>query len=505
MTENKPEDGKKVSPNQTYRPISEKEMEDSVVSQTKSESKSKFKEADGADERMLSKEDTMLSSNSDIPLKDVKIVMSEKNGEAKVDGEEQKNKFGGMSKEELMKFANDPFWVRLRWFLFIFFWVLWAAMLVGAIMIIYAAPKCDPPPPRTWWQVGPLAEIKNMNPAELKSSNGIKGLIIKYTEDPYLPVNESHHVIQLLKRVKEIGANAIIDLDPSTTDLWFNESQNNNSNFYDYYIWQPPKYAGEARQPPNNWLYLNNNSSWIFSPKRNQYYYAPLLKPHLNFRNQIVVKEFGEVMKRFIKYGASGFRIRNGPLLLVDPKFEDETLITKKVGVDVGEPGFFIPSKTLNVPDLKKLFLNWKEIVRNVTEDGLLMVAEELGKVQSYQENNTLVVDLPLLQNIFAKPNVKAIVQKLNQTFKFDNIKWPLWKEKSSSLPSDVVTIVTNLLPGTTLVDLNATIDPQLVKIRESPSIMRGNCDMYAISNYTVFAFVRNIRKSRCSCSIEYR
>lgn len=63
-----------------------------------------------------------------------------------------------------------------------------------------------------------------------------------------------------------------------------------------------------------------------------------------------------------------------------------------------------------------------------MTEDGLLMVAEELGKVQSYQENNTLVVDLPLLQNIFAKPNVKAIVQKLNQTFKFDNIKWPLWK-----------------------------------------------------------------------------
>lgn len=55
-----------------------------------------------------------------------------------------------MDKEELLKYANDPFWVRLRWFLFITFWVLWAAMLVGAIMIIYAAPKCDPPPPRTW-------------------------------------------------------------------------------------------------------------------------------------------------------------------------------------------------------------------------------------------------------------------------------------------------------------------------------------------------------------------
>lgn len=63
---------------------------------------------------------------------------------------EAKNVFGGMDKEELLKYAKDPFWVRLRWFLFITFWVCWAAMLVGAIMIIYEAPKCEPPAPRTW-------------------------------------------------------------------------------------------------------------------------------------------------------------------------------------------------------------------------------------------------------------------------------------------------------------------------------------------------------------------
>lgn len=63
---------------------------------------------------------------------------------------ELKTKFVGMSKEELMKYANDPFWVRLRWFLFIGFWLLWAAMLVGAILIIVAAPKCAQPEPRSW-------------------------------------------------------------------------------------------------------------------------------------------------------------------------------------------------------------------------------------------------------------------------------------------------------------------------------------------------------------------
>lgn len=63
---------------------------------------------------------------------------------------EIRSAFVGMGKEELMKYANDPFWVRLRWFLFILFWLLWAGMLIGAIMIIYAAPKCESPEPKSW-------------------------------------------------------------------------------------------------------------------------------------------------------------------------------------------------------------------------------------------------------------------------------------------------------------------------------------------------------------------
>lgn len=63
---------------------------------------------------------------------------------------DMKQKFVGMSKDELMKYANDPFWVRLRWALFVGFWLLWAAMLGGAVLIIVAAPKCVQPEPRSW-------------------------------------------------------------------------------------------------------------------------------------------------------------------------------------------------------------------------------------------------------------------------------------------------------------------------------------------------------------------
>lgn len=59
--------------------------------------------------------------------------------------------FSGLTKEELLKYADDPFWVRLRWFMFIMFWALWLCMLAGAIGIIIQAPKCAAPTPKTWF------------------------------------------------------------------------------------------------------------------------------------------------------------------------------------------------------------------------------------------------------------------------------------------------------------------------------------------------------------------
>ena len=66
--------------------------------------------------------------------------------------EQEKGQYESLSKEELMKFANDPYWVRLRWILFALFWVIWVAMLVASIVIIINAPKCPSPEPKSWWQ-----------------------------------------------------------------------------------------------------------------------------------------------------------------------------------------------------------------------------------------------------------------------------------------------------------------------------------------------------------------
>ncbi|ODN02717.1 4F2 cell-surface antigen heavy chain [Orchesella cincta] len=51
--------------------------------------------------------------------------------------------FVGLGKEDLLELANRPFWVRLRWALFITFWLMWIGLLVGAALIIALSPGCE--------------------------------------------------------------------------------------------------------------------------------------------------------------------------------------------------------------------------------------------------------------------------------------------------------------------------------------------------------------------------
>lgn len=104
----------------------------------------------GANNEMAPQED-----GTKVPLTadggEVKFSSNDASGDAKINmGAPQV--FSGLTKEELMEYANDPFWKRLRWFLFIFFWLAWLTMLVAAIVIIVLAPRCVPPPEINWTQ-----------------------------------------------------------------------------------------------------------------------------------------------------------------------------------------------------------------------------------------------------------------------------------------------------------------------------------------------------------------
>ena len=48
----------------------------------------------------------------------------------------------GLTKDELMKYANEPFWVRLRNILFTTFWIVWVSILIAAIGYVVHSPGC---------------------------------------------------------------------------------------------------------------------------------------------------------------------------------------------------------------------------------------------------------------------------------------------------------------------------------------------------------------------------
>ncbi|KAM3849813.1 amino acid transporter heavy chain SLC3A2-like [Diretmus argenteus] len=100
---------------------------------------------------------------------------AEKNGSVNLKiPEEAEMKFTGLSKEELLRVAGTPGWVRTRWALLGLFWLGWLGMLAGAVIIILQAPRCKDLPPTNWWNQGALYQIGNVQ-AFTKEQN-LKGL-----------------------------------------------------------------------------------------------------------------------------------------------------------------------------------------------------------------------------------------------------------------------------------------------------------------------------------------
>lgn len=90
--------------------------------------------------------------------------------------------FTGLGKEELMQYADDPFWKKVRLIILIVFWVGWTIMLVAAIFIIVLSPKCPYRPDLKWYDKYTVYEIfpksfQDSNPkaenADTKTGDGV--------------------------------------------------------------------------------------------------------------------------------------------------------------------------------------------------------------------------------------------------------------------------------------------------------------------------------------------
>jgi len=173
---------------------------------------------------------------------EVKFSSNVDTGDAKIDMPGTPHAFSGLTKEELMEYANDPFWKRLRWFLFILFWLAWLAMLVSAIVIIVLAPRCTPP--LHWMQDSTIMGYDQDNTPDVNDDKVqdvkdvvatakklnmtaiyIPGLI---SDKDFSEPSETYiNVTDLLKGAKQANLKVVTDFVKSevpTDNVWFNNT-----------------------------------------------------------------------------------------------------------------------------------------------------------------------------------------------------------------------------------------------------------------------------------------
>merc|ERR1712080_469762 len=187
----------------------------------------------GEGDKLAQDEDTKVKITSN----ETKIDMEKEKKEVEAEG------FKGLSKDELMQYANDPFWVRLRWILFVLFWVIWVAMLAASIAIIVYTPKCPSPEPKVWWQKGPVykASVKDFPDVDNDGQGDLKGM--KESAD-YLVSAWVGTVAQergsmedwkdLVTALQDRNIRVMVEMDPTSTSehLWYEEFKSGNNPNY---------------------------------------------------------------------------------------------------------------------------------------------------------------------------------------------------------------------------------------------------------------------------------
>lgn len=369
--------------------------------------------------------------------------------------------FTGLGKEELMQYANDPFWVRLRIILFALFWIGWVAMLVAAVVIIVMAPRCPERPDMKWYQQEAIYQIfpKSFQDSTQDSTDegagigdlqGIKNRI-DYLQDRFIKsiwVNSFYQTENVLdgddivdhkainpimgdratydalkKTMKKKGMKLIHDFIPNHTGKkhpWFVKSQDGEEAYRDYYIWADGKGVNKD-DPPNNWVDEFGDSAWEYDDKRKQFYYHSSLKqyPDLNLRNEDVLAELDGILRHWLDAGADGFNVK-GIQRLVE---HNDTAMDETMAGD----------STVDQPENLDLIRRWRKILNSYSDKPgrervmIASVVEKDNNTKKYYEAGVHIVPSAPLAGIDTNAcDVDCLVEKL--TMETEVGKWRGWQ-----------------------------------------------------------------------------
>nr|BAE38250.1 unnamed protein product [Mus musculus] len=339
-----------------------------------------------------------MSQDTEVDMKDVELnelepekqpmnaadgaAAGEKNGLVKIkvaeDETEAGVKFTGLSKEELLKVAGSPGWVRTRWALLLLFWLGWLGMLAGAVVIIVRAPRCRELPVQRWWHKGALYRIGDLQAFVGRDAGGIAGL-------------KSH--LEYLSTLKVKG----LVLGP------IHKNQKDEINETDLKQINPTLGSQE------------DFKDLLQSAKKKSIHIILDLTPNYQGQNawflpaqaDIVATKMKEALSSWLQDGVDGFQFR-----------------------DVG--------KLMNAP----LYLaEWQNITKNLSEDRLLIAGTESSDLQQIvnileSTSDLLLTSSYLSNSTFTGERTESLVTRfLNAT----GSQWCSWSVSQAGLLADFI------------------------------------------------------------------
>lgn len=458
---------------------------------------------------------------------EVTFTSEGQNGDVRINLEVEKQQtFSGMSKEELMKFANDPFWVRLRWFLFIVFWGLWIGMLVGAVYIILDAPKCAAPVPLSWWQKGPLVTVDEKSyqgQVEDVKRYGASGVVYRLPEDEtYFVEGAVEDKIKNLvkafgdhdiKVILDVTANFVTKNDPLFKEATASADAPQRSAF----IWR-------QTSDKTNWLEVGTTgqvSAW--KPLDSQLILGQFGSDRydLQLNDPVAKDKLKGALKKLADLGVGGFRLANAKHFIVDKAGKNDEVASPASDKSLTHDhyDFWTHAHTTYQPGLGALLHELALEVRNYTKgDGFLSVSEDIVRPEAFAvDGSQLGVDLPEYGNVEAilKAPITAesaktirddIERTLNETDLYRSVsggkpwnQWPYDKSSVVNVAASEYNVFMFLLPGVPVVPLDVlnygegshAVIETLNKFRQSPSFEHGSFAIYTDVNATSVGYTR--------------
>ena len=253
-----------------------------------------------------------------------------------------------------------------------------------------------------WWHKSVVYQIypKSFNDTTGSGQGDIKGIIEKldylkelgvevlwltpmykspqndngYDISDYYNIDESYGTMEdfenMLLEAHKRGIKIVMDIvvnHSSTFNEWFIKSENNDTEYKDFYIWRD-KVDGKE---PTNWESKFGGNAWQWSEKRQQYYLHlfDVTQADLNWENENVRKKVYEMIQFWLKKGVDGFRLDVINLISKDQRFLNDD------GSDVR----FVPDGRRYYTDGPRIHEFLKEMNQNAFGGGELITVGEMS------------------------------------------------------------------------------------------------------------------------------